>query len=241
IRGGGLSWAEGKIKGEPDRYCIVDESSGTLGELQGLSCRWQPLASQKGSIVSLLIRSQNSDDHVIGEILEKLDHVIEGKVPSANPVSKGAMRYKTLGQTVKTEWKYVGKVFAKTTINRTISILVSIWAFAKRWPAPFDVQGYVDQIPSHSDYRKFDDMLRMVLDCSPKQVNEIRNYLEGLHGEGKIYFGLHESSHALMTCMVGNLSEGGHIHFIDGGDGGYAIAAKYLKEQMNASKEIKNL
>ena len=35
-----------------------------------------------------------------------------------------------------------------------------------------------------------------------------------------------------MTCFLQKLEDGKHIHFIDGGDGGYAIAAKQLKAQI---------
>ena len=37
---------------------------------------------------------------------------------------------------------------------------------------------------------------------------------------------------ALMTCLVFNLEKSEHVHFIDGGDGGFAIAAKQLKAQL---------
>lgn len=233
IRGGGLSWAESKIKTEPETYCLVPPDTEVLEELQGLSCRWQPLSSQKGSIVSLLVRSQKTESRIFNEILSQLDSILGGSVQSANPANLQAMKYKSLWQVLKTERKYVGHFFSRKTLNRVVAILVSVWSFEKRRTALFDSKSYTDQIPSHSDYRKFDDMLRMVIDCSPKQVRDIRAYLEGLHRDGKIYFGLHESNHALMTCLVGNLQEGGHIHFIDGGDGGYAIAAKHLKDQMN--------
>jgi hypothetical protein len=36
-----------------------------------------------------------------------------------------------------------------------------------------------------------------------------------------------------MTCLVFSLA-GDHVHFIDGADGGYALAAKQMKQQ-NAS------
>ena len=35
-----------------------------------------------------------------------------------------------------------------------------------------------------------------------------------------------------MTCVVPSYKDGTHIHFIDGGDGGYAMAAKQLKAQL---------
>ena len=88
---------------------------------------------------------------------------------------------------------------------------------------------------THSDCRKFDDMLRMVLDCSQQQADTIRHYLEALHEQGLVFYGLHEANASLMTCFVGSVADGGHIHFIDGGDGGYATAAVQLKVQVKAA------
>jgi hypothetical protein len=38
-----------------------------------------------------------------------------------------------------------------------------------------------------------------------------------------------------MTCLVFSLAESRHVHFIDGADGGYALAALQLKEQLLAA------
>jgi hypothetical protein len=35
-----------------------------------------------------------------------------------------------------------------------------------------------------------------------------------------------------MTCYVHDVNDGNHIHFVDGGDGGYAMAARELKAQL---------
>ncbi len=235
LRGGGLTWAESQIKSKPEKYCWSISDASTLEELKGLSCRWQPLNSQKGAIVSLLIKPRNEGSAAFTEILKGLTEIIDGGLLSANPVSRASMKYKTLGQTVATEVKYSLKVLSGAFIKRAIEIFISIWAFRLGLPVPFDVEKYVAQIPGHSDYRKFDDMLRMVLDCTEKQIEEITAYLDALQARGLIHYGLHRSSHALMTCLVESLDEGGHIHFIDGGDGGYAMAAKQLKERMSAS------
>ena len=89
--------------------------------------------------------------------------------------------------------------------------------------------GYVkDLMIRYSDYRKFDDALRMVLDCSPDQVEVLRQSLEDQ--KKFLYYGMHTSETSLMTCLASG------IHFIDGSDGGYALAAKQLKAQMKADQ-----
>lgn len=236
IRGGGLSWADNKIKSDPDLYCLKDESAGVLGELSGLSCRWQPLKSRKGIVLTLLVRSIDNDVVVFAEVLEQLSEILGGDVQLSSPVNAKNMKHKTLWQTIKSEFKYHKGHFDRAYLKRLFWTAFSVWSIKNERTKPFNAKRYRQSIPDHSDFRKFDDMLRLVLDCSPEQVQKIRTYLETLYGDGKIYFGLHESDHAIMTCLVGTVDDGQHIHFIDGGAGGYAMAAKPLKEQMSLSQ-----
>ena len=39
---------------------------------------------------------------------------------------------------------------------------------------------------------------------------------------------MHKSREALVTCIVFSYN-GSHVHFVDGSDGGYAMAARDLK------------
>lgn len=87
-------------------------------------------------------------------------------------------------------------------------------------------------MPQHSDYRKFDDMLHMIVDCTSAQAHDLAIYLKNARKEGLLAYGLHQSDDALMTCYVESVRDGDHIHFIDGGNGGYALAAKQLKAQL---------
>ena len=75
-------------------------------------------------------------------------------------------------------------------------------------------------------------MLRMILDCTTEQIKAIQAFLEELHGSGEICYGMHVADTSLMTCFVDGLNDGEHIHFVDGGDGGYAMAAKKLIKEM---------
>lgn len=46
---------------------------------------------------------------------------------------------------------------------------------------------------------------------------------------------MHKSREALVTCIVRSFT-GNHMHFVDGSDGGYALAARGLKAQLNSLK-----
>jgi hypothetical protein len=90
---------------------------------------------------------------------------------------------------------------------------------------------YIRSTASHSDFRKFDDMLRMVIDCSDEEVAQIKLFLDDLFQKGLIFYGTHISQNSLMTCYVEGLNEGQHIHFLDAENGGYTEAAIQMKNQ----------
>ncbi len=92
---------------------------------------------------------------------------------------------------------------------------------------------YIDEMVENTDFRKFDGMLRMVIDGSDAQYRDLCEYLEGQHREGRLAYGVHRSREALLTCIVFSYN-GNHVHFVDGSDGGYAIAARGLKAQLKS-------
>ncbi len=85
----------------------------------------------------------------------------------------------------------------------------------------------------NSDVRKFDGVLRMVMDGSETQYRDLHDYLEGQRRQGRLVFGMHKSSEALLTCIVFSYN-GNHVHFVDGSDGGYAMAARGLKAPLKS-------
>ena len=90
---------------------------------------------------------------------------------------------------------------------------------------------YLDTLTRNSDFQKFDDTLRMTIDSSPKQREELVEYLEAQKNTGALCYGVQVSDSALMTCLVFDRKER-HLHFVDGASGGYALAAKQMKSQL---------
>lgn len=232
FRGGGLTIAENLIKGDEAKYELqgeVDEAN-----LNGLSCRWQNIPNKRGQILSLLVVARDGqEDRVYRDILKFLNKTIKGQIANANPVNSNEMSYKSFWRCLKDEKRFLSSIFSKEFLRRIVDIFISMIIFKLRVPLKsFDTKGYIKSIETHSDYRKFDDMLRMILDCSHAEVQSIEKYFAELYQQQKIFYGLFCSDTSLMTCFVPDVSDGKHIHFIDGGDGGYAMAAKQLKAQM---------
>ena len=65
----------------------------------------------------------------------------------------------------------------------------------------------------------------------PQHRAAIANFLDGLQAEGHIAYGLHSAATSIMTCLISSY-QGDHVHFVDGADGGYALAAKQLKAKL---------
>ena len=67
-----------------------------------------------------------------------------------------------------------------------------------------------------------------------EQADAIEGYLAGENEAGRLVYGTHRADSALMTCLVFSLEQSQHIHFIDGADGGFALAAPGFKKQLAA-------
>ncbi|NLS03402.1 DUF3095 domain-containing protein [Rhizobium sp. P32RR-XVIII] len=85
------------------------------------------------------------------------------------------------------------------------------------------------EIASNSDFRKYDDGLRLTLDCTREQIDAVEAILVAARARGEINFGLHRQSHALMTCLVPSGRPDSHLHFLDGMGGGYTKAAEMME------------
>ena len=88
---------------------------------------------------------------------------------------------------------------------------------------------YVEQLVENSDFRKYDDGLRMILDCTRELARELTQRLATAASKGIVRYGLHEQDAAMMTCFTPSVMRSDHVHFIDGARGGYASAATVLK------------
>jgi hypothetical protein len=232
FRGGGIALAEKKLKQETDKYKISGRIKHMV-DLKNLSCRWNAIPAKRGKNLSLIVSvTDENNKHIYSDILKMLEGLYEGKLENANPVNFDKMTYKSFSESYNNEKRLHSSMWSFGFLQRISSIFISVLLFKIGIPKKiFNPTPYARSMGTHSDYRKFDDMLRMTIDCSPKQIDSITAYLENLFQKGQIKYGMHISNNTIMTCFVNGLGQGKHIHFIDGDTGGFTMAAKKLKAQ----------
>ena len=232
FRGGGLSLAEKWIKQDASPH-LIEASAESIANINGLSCRWNAIPNIRGTIASLIIEKQSdAPESIYQEILEQLSTLCGGDLDSVNPVNVPAATYQSIRECLFQENRLHLPKWTYTHFYRILEIVVCVCIFRFKIPPLFmNPNRYTKSMRTHADYRKFDDVLRMVVDISKEQLESITHYLESLRKEGRIYYGLHTSNDSLMTCYVDDVHEGNHVHFIDGANGGYAMAAKQMKAQ----------
>jgi hypothetical protein len=96
----------------------------------------------------------------------------------------------------------------------------------------FIPERYIQQLVDNSDFRKYDDGLRMVLDCSAELADAIEQRLAAAAASGVARYGTYRQNSAMMTCFTPSPTKSSHVHFVDGAHGGYTLAARALKTAM---------
>ena len=239
--GGGVQLVEALIKADEgnDQYLIPIPKSDAPPDLDGLSCRWQPLKSCQGTMISMLIhargRTGSENAATYRQVIDGVAEILQADPKSASPVSAGNMIFKWPSQGIRNESKLLANSpnrFAKRVWLYCTGFIQLILEKFDLSAGGYNAPVYRAELRANADFRRFDDMLRMILDCPVETADAIEAFFMDLHSQGKIAFGTHRSDHALMTCLVFSLTRGEHVHFIDGSDGGYAMAAVQLKAQM---------
>lgn len=239
--GGGVTLADQLVKEDDGTqgYIIEDDIQEDMPDLEGLSCRWEPLAAQRGVMLSLLIQSRSGDRDeaakVYQSILAEITRDLGQDFSKCRPVKPQNMKFSWPPKGLKTEAQatHGGMGYRRKLISLyRESFIQWIMDLFKLSAGGFNAPVYRDELHDNSDYLKFDDMIRMVIDCSHEDIVALERILKQHHDAGQIVYGMHEADSALMTCLLFSLEQSKHVHFIDGSNGGFAIAARQLKQQL---------
>lgn len=234
--GGGASWAEAEMKA--GRYAIEPAPSGTQPDLTGLSCRWDPMSSRNGEIVSIIAVPRGADNiEAFQALVADIIALVGTEARGGHPVPAGGPGYSFPPRGLDTEARATAPKGRRLWRKLSILGLMAAVAVSDRfgWKiGSFDTRSYKNDVVANTDFRKFDDGLKMTIDVDAAVVDRIEKRLSTAERDGVCHFGIHRQDSALMTCIVMAPLQRDHVHFVDGAAGGYAMAASNMKTKLAA-------
>jgi hypothetical protein len=228
--GGGLGWAETAMKrGE---FAVEAAPSGIQPDLTGLSCRFEEMPATRGLILSVLVMpAPDADPAAFRKVIEDIIDLVERSPDAGRPVPPGGppLRWPPAGVDYEARAARGGSLARRRAyvLGRTLFAYI-IMRFGIK-VGGFVPKIYTRQVVENSDFRKYDDGLRMILDCTEELERALTKRLEAAASHRIIRYGLHRQDAAMMTCFTPSAMRSDHVHFIDGARGGYASAATALK------------
>ena len=231
--GGGVGQLEAAIRGRgvPDLIAsaAIPESldDGAPTDLSGLSCRWDELRSRRGKMVTLIVNGAPDPGEIHATIM-----CLAGQEGDTRPVRLDTLstRWPPKGFVLEARARRRGGSFAASVLRVLYDTLLAWIVFARGRPIRgFDPDRYRREVATNTDFCKHDETLCFVIDCPLGAIEPIREYVDRCASGTTIRFGMDVADTALMTCLVTSTANSLHVHFVDGGGGGYTNAAKKLK------------
>lgn len=230
--GGGVNWAETQMKA--GHHAIPEAAPGAVPDLTGLSCRWSHMPSKNGVILSIIILPQDDVSPsrftaFASKVIARTGQLAASGHPS--PQEGPGVSWPPAGATLEAQAQRgkgpLGRARRKVLFESFVA-----WALIRTGlkTGGFDARRYRRMVGENADFRKFEDGLKMTLDCDSATEADLRSLLEQGAQDGIIHYGMHSQAEAMLTCIVPSIMEDNHVHFVDGASGGYTAAAEVLKK-----------
>jgi len=227
IKGGALEYVDSILKSSND-ILIEDEIDKNFEvDISGLECRWETIKSPKDDTLSIIIKTQYEEYYE--QILKDIETVI-GDNSTRHPIVEKAMKLSFKNK----DLNYEASIYSQNFFFKHLIILklkfINLLGYVLINNKIGQWSSYKNKVVATTDTEKFDDVLRMVVSTTKDETLKLEEYLQNQYQNNKLNFGIHKSDSALMTCLIFQ-RHGKHIHFVDGSNGGYALAAKDFKKR----------
>lgn len=244
IEGDALEIAESWLKApsENNPFLIISTKElAIVANFNGFSCRWQDIPSEKGEIITLIVKFRTQDALLRQQELTALLAFLRehyGQESDYHPIQIKQMRsgglkllrhemaIRTAGYSWLIGLRLAISIMAQFTLMRCAQLLAI--PIHLHW---VDVLHLKEMNKISADFRKFDGTLKMVISGTTANRTQLMSYLNNAYQQGRFFYGIHVSDRALLTCLM-HLDSKSEVHFVDGADGGYTMAAKQLKAQI---------
>ena len=242
FQGNGLRYAESLVK-DPRRdnpYILSESQIEADGNFEGFECRWNEVPSAREETVAIMVQALESEitseTTIYKEISQKILDIY-GPEKDHHPVQLTQLTLASSLRKLSVEAR-IRTCFQTLWIRLMYTLRLGLLVYLGKFLMIQNVKTknvdwgqYKQNLIVNTDYRKFDETLRMIISGTLEQRKRLVAYLEKLHNERKIVYGIHASPAAIITCMIFNYDTD-HVHFLDGSNGGYTMAAKEMKRQL---------
>ncbi len=232
--GGGAAWADAEMKA--GRFAVPRAAPGTRPDLTGLSCRWDPVAARAGKIVSIIaVPGPSGAGEPFRTLVAEIVAMAGGPGGAGHPLPPEGPIPRLSFSGVDAEARALAPPGQRFRVRAAavVQIVLSVLLYRLRASVGgFNARAYARELSLNTDFRKFDDGLKMTVDLSDAGFAALEVRLEAARKAGLCHYGLHAQDQALVTCIVFRPEGGDHMHFVDGAAGGYAEAARRLKAQL---------
>ncbi|MDB9525621.1 DUF3095 domain-containing protein [Oscillatoria sp. CS-180] len=242
--GGGLTFATDLVK-QDAVYRLDVDGNPARANLTGLECRWQEIPSAHGSMLSLIVAALESSgvssEQTYRDVLKTIQSIF-GDPEQYHPITEQGLRLSFNPRKLSAEVK------AKSPSSHSLARLQHLVRICLENVLGTAFMGlrlslggvnwgkYKHDVRTASDYQKIDDVLRMVISGTSDQFHQLTDYLNRWAKSGQLAYGIHVSDRALLTCLILERRDC-HFHLVDGAEGGYALAAKGLKQQLHQKRD----
>jgi hypothetical protein len=226
--GGGLAWFEDEVK--RGRHLLPAAPAGARPDLSGLSCRWGVAPAKNGVVLSLIV-APRGDDPRFPALVDEIVKLALSTPASDRPVTAASLKPGDPAKAIALETAVRSASGTPRALARALATywytgMTVFFGLKLRGPG-VDATSYKNDLVANADFRKFDDGLRMTLDCTAEFADKLEARLAA--AEDYANWGAFRQEAAQVTCFAPSVTERGHVHFVDGAGGGYTMAAKLMK------------
>ncbi len=243
--GGGMSYAERLVKdaATADEFLLAP-GQPDAADISGLECRWNAIQPAYGPALCLIVQVLSQTDPtaalaIYRAVIDTIEQIYGGD-QGYHPLHYSLMQATAQPQALVPEARLRGGRTRWGRLRYWASIYgLNLGVRGYRWLQKWRGQDpwwdqYRQRVTAAADYRKYDDALRMIISGTDAQHQALLADLTSRSERGELVFGAHRSPEVMLTCLVFERMER-QIHFVDGADGGFTLAARHLKQRLRAA------
>ena len=193
--GGGLAWADAAIK--RGGFTVTPAPPGTWPDLTGLSCRFDEFRAARGLILAVMVLpAPGADPAAFRALTEGIVALVEASPQAGRPIPDGApgMHWPPPGVALEVRTAKGDRRLRRAAVLAQTLVAYLILKSGVR-VGSFVPATYLRQVVENSDFRKYDDGLRMIIDCTPDLADAIERRLAAAAATAR--YGLHRQDSAM--------------------------------------------